>query len=160
MNTRYTPSYTPKTAEYTSTKAERYGHNLLNLLFIIGWWVYFSEIGHALTMIVTKGCYCDFSLPTVPCYGVYTVIGEILLLLVISVPLFVRFYRGFFVEQVGAGKKILILLCSVGIFFLIPYALWAVESIFSNLMPDISTIEFTSWADADIVRFVRNSYPQ
>lgn len=160
MNTRYTPSFTPKTGGYGLTKAERYGHNLLNLLFIIGWWAYFSEIGHALIMIITQGCYCDFSLPSAPCYGVYTVICEALLLLLVVIPLFVCFYRGFFVEQVGAGKKILILLCSVGVATLTPYFLWAAESIFSILMPDISTIEFTPWADADIVRFVRNSYPQ
>ena len=158
MNTCFKPFLTSQITEYSSNKIIQYVHIILNLLFIIGWGILFTETCHILIMIAYRGCYCDFSLPTTPCYGVYMVICEILLLLTIFVPLFVCFYRGFFVEQVGIGKKCLILLCSVGIFFLIPYALWAAESIFSILMPNISTIEFTPWADADIVRFVRNSY--
>ena len=156
MIKRYTPSYEYKSADNSPIDIHFLGNWLLNIIFIIGWWAFFSEIGHALTMIVTKGCYCDFSVPAAPCYGVYVVAAEVLVLCVICIPLFVRFYRGFFIERVGLVKKLLILLYSCGIIFLAPYILMTVENVFSNVMPEISLIEFTPWADDNIVRFARS----
>ncbi len=153
-----TKYYTPSCPQTRSLNAGQIFNYLLNLFFVVGWWIFFSEIGHTLTIVLTKGCYCDFSLPEAPCYGIYVVITEIILLLLLTVPLFLRFGRGFFIEQVGIGKKLVILLASILLAAAVPYLLLAIEEGFAWVAPQTSLIEFTPWADADIMRIVRNRY--
>ena len=153
MDKRFTPSYS-----YRAPRENAAGKPVgraLDFVFAAGWWFFFTELGHILITVFTKGCYCDFSLPEVPCSGVYMVMFEIAVTLALSVPPFMYFFRGMFVEKVGLGKKNLILLCSAGIALLISWLLPLLEEGFSSLLPDLAAVEFTPWADADIVRFVR-----
>lgn len=156
MNNRYTPSYSYAASQ--TNQAARWAAHLPDFIFLVGWWFFFTELGHTLIMVLTKGCYCDFSQPETPCSGVYMLMFEIALSLILTVPLFVYFCRGIFIEKVGLGKKLIILLCSAGAAFLFPRLLLMVEEGFSSLLPNIASIEFTPWADADIVRFVRSRY--
>lgn len=153
MDKRFTPSYS-----YRAPRENAAGKPVgraLDFVFAAGWWFFFTELGHVLITVLAKGCYCDFSLPEVPCSGVYMVMFEIAVTLALSVPPFMYFFRGTFVEKVGLGKKTLILLCSAGIALLISWLLPLLEEGFSSLLPDLAAVEFTPWDDADIVRFVR-----
>ncbi len=130
-------------------------NRLLVFVFAAGWWFFFTEIGHILIMVVSKGCYCDFSVPQTPCSGVYMVMFEIGITLALAVPLAVYFFRGMFIEKVGMGKKLLILLSSMGFALLISWLLPLLEESFASLLPHIAATEFTPWADEDIVRTLR-----
>ncbi len=114
---------------------------LLNLFFVAGRWIFFSEIGHTLTIVLTKGYYCDFPLPEAPCYGIYAVITEIIFLFLPTVPLFLRFGRGFFTEQVDTGKKPVILPTSILLGAAVPYLLPAIEKGFARVAPQTSLIK-------------------
>ena len=117
MDKRFTPAYSYRTPRENA--AGRWSGYALDFAFAAGWWFFFTELGHVLITVLAKGCYCDFSLPEAPCSGVYMVMFEIAVTLALSVPPFMYFFRGMFVEKVGLGKKTLILLCSAGIALLI-----------------------------------------
>ena len=119
---------------------------------------FFSEIGHTLTIVLTKGCYCDFSLPEAPLLR--HICGD-------NRSHFASFADGsavsalrtrLFVEQVGTGKNWSFLLASILLGAAVPYLLLAIEEGFARVAPQTSLIEFAPWADADIMRIVRNRY--
>ena len=85
MDKRFTPSYS-----YRAPRENAAGKPVgraLDFVFAAGWWFFFTELGHILITVLTKGCYCDFSLPEVPCSGVYMVMFEIAVTLALSVSL-------------------------------------------------------------------------
>ena len=86
MDKRFTPSYS-----YRAPRENAAGKPVgraLDFVFAAGWWFFFTELGHVLITVLAKGCYCDFSLPEVPCSGVYMVMFEIAVTLALSVPPF------------------------------------------------------------------------
>ena len=60
MDKRFTPSYS-----YRAPRENAAGKPVgraLDFVFAAGWWFFFTELGHILITVLTKGCYCDFSL--------------------------------------------------------------------------------------------------
>ena len=153
--TKYYASSCPQTRSFNAGQIFNY---LLNLFFVAGWWIFFQRnrphpdnrpdqrmllrlfaAGSALLRHI-----CGDNRSHFASFADGSAVSALRTRL--------------FVEQVGTGKKLVILLASILLGAAVPYLLLAIEEGFARVAPQTSLIEFAPWADADIMRIVRNRY--